>query len=122
MLCYDRTYFHRELSVEDRRLTGNCTPKLISPSNSSSSSPRSESLWNSAGLWEERDQTQWARSHLKSTLSSQFIRIPHNQGEISVSEVEILDGDASVVLSRGKRKFIYDFSIDIYWTVSSVLS
>ena len=131
-LYFDRTYFHRDLSAEDKALIGDCTPKPISSSSAPSSSaptplsPRSvknsqklQSQWNSSGTWEERDHTKWARDYLINELGSARFNIPLNQGEVMVSDVSIIDGEASVVMIRGKRKFIYDFTIDLTWKVSA---
>lgn len=67
------TYFHRELSAEEKILLGDSTPKRInSPgvtNGTSSPNPTGGSVWNSAGTYEEKNISEWSHSKLKSKLS-----------------------------------------------------
>jgi len=180
-----RTYFHREVTPEDRVLIGDCTPKLLSrtstsetPSRSSNSSGHGHghghgpsgntknhhsthgllyssssssssssnqsyvstpvvvarhtstnrggaqeqgqaqeqgSLWNSAGTWEERDYSKWGKNRLKSLLDHIVVYLPDKQGQVNVTDVSHIEGDASMVHIRGRNKLIYDFSLHVHW-------
>ena len=149
-----RTYFHREVTPEDRALLGDCAPKLLSRTSSSSvagtpSRPGSgsvsgsvntsvkthstggtsvstpsphasrvqESLWNTAGTWEERDYSKWGKSRLKSLLEHIVVYLPDKQGKVNVTDVSHIEGDASMIHIRGRNKLIYDFSLHVHWKV-----
>ena len=78
----------------------------------------SESLWNAAGTWEERDYSKWAKTQLRSTLEKVQYKFPSNQGSARVTAIRSIEGDASVVNIRGKRKLIYDFAIELTWSAT----
>lgn len=48
--------------------------------------------------------------------------------QLSISAVKAVDGDASIAVARGKRKNIYDFTVEfdwkacVEWFYSSILS
>jgi hypothetical protein len=125
-LIFTRTYFHRDLKPEDRELIGDCTPKRISTSNISSSSSSSsatkenktESAWNTAGTWEEKDYSKWAKRYLSEAIKKLVYSIPENKGVVSVLTVDSIEGDASTVHVRNRKKFIYDFSLTYTWKVN----
>jgi hypothetical protein len=78
------TYFHRELSVEEKRLLGDSTPKRIdspAPSSLGSSSPNpvAGSAWNAAGTYEEKNISEWAQTSLKKKLKAVNHRITNGQ-------------------------------------------
>lgn len=86
------TYFHRELSAEEKALIGDCTPQRIDVNNpttnqgprllgkspsittesktlgSSSNDTANGSAWNAAGTFEEKDVLSWSQSRLKALL------------------------------------------------------
>ena len=119
-------------------LLGDCTPQPITNGNMKSSAPVpikhnssamssskvtkvSESQWNASGTWEERDHSKWAKEFLTNELNSASFDFPLNQGEVTVSGINSVEGDASVVMIRGKKKFIYDITIELTWKVSASL-
>jgi len=80
------SYFHRELSIEEKELLGDCSPQRID-ANTIDNGPKlvtkriqgtgeisfdtnssSGSVWNSAGTFEERDISSWTKSRLKHLL------------------------------------------------------
>lgn len=93
------------------------TPVPVKINAAAISSTKSQSQWNASGTWEERDHSKWAKDYLTNELSSTSFSFPLNQGEVTVSGVSSVEGDASVVMIRGKKKFIYDFTIELNWTV-----
>jgi hypothetical protein len=70
------TYFHRELTAEEKLLLGDQTPKRIdSPAtaaailgSSPSPNPTGGSVWNSAGTYEEKNISDWSQSTLRKKL------------------------------------------------------
>ena len=108
------SYFHRELSDQEKQLLGDMNPKKLDPIQASSSSGKAGSAWNAAGTWEEKNCEVWASSKIRETLRS--IKINENGITIAVSSVENLSGEAAVTSVRGKKRYIYDFSLDAVWT------
>lgn len=76
------TYFHRELSEEDKKLLGDSTPKPISPAASNDPTVTAAgaggvgSAWNGAGTWEEKSYTTWARKHLEELIVGASMNVP----------------------------------------------
>jgi hypothetical protein len=82
------TYFHRELSVEEKRLLGDSTPKRIdSPApisgGGSSPNPVGGSAWNAAGTYEEKNISEWSQTSLKKKLRDVNHRITNGQVRLS---------------------------------------
>ncbi|CEG45713.1 hypothetical protein F443_01076 [Plasmopara halstedii] len=81
----------------------------------------SSSVWNSAGTWEERDKSEWARERLKFHILASFRVEDEAQGfDIKVTSFERCDGEAKVVFSRGKKRCGYDFSVKFAWESSDI--
>jgi hypothetical protein len=121
------SYFSRELSEQEKALLGDSTPKRIDSNGAvastgpvklsetpiSGSSKGTQSVWNAAGTWEERDCSEWAKKKLKEMLTKVKFMLPSSQGSVTVTTVRGLQGDASITLTRGKKKYIYDYSAEI---------
>jgi activator of HSP90 ATPase len=114
------TYFNRELSAEDKSLLGDNAPKPIraasaSPSPALEQQPQQQqagqSAWNAAGTWEEKDCSAWAKDRLKSILQS--LSSKSGSDNISVTKVKDVEGEASITVVRGKKKYIYDYSLNM---------
>lgn len=128
------TFFNRELSEADKALlaqsntgpqkisssdgihSGNNSPQLIHAKNGSDSKT---SAWNSAGTFEEKDMTKWATDTIKQSLID--IRILDIEGCIEGPKLNVIvksiDGICSYVYSRGKHKFIYDYTVSLSFTL-----
>ena len=111
-------YFHRTLSPEDTALIGDIRPKPITPANEAASSSgklTEGSAWNKANTWEEKECSSWAKEKIISIFSSQ-IEIDsskHPFTSIILKKIEKLDGHANVTHSRGKARFIYEYSFNL---------
>eukprot|EP00612_Vaucheria_litorea_P006995 CAMPEP_0171472678 /NCGR_PEP_ID=MMETSP0946-20130122/1412_1 /TAXON_ID=109269 /ORGANISM="Vaucheria litorea, Strain CCMP2940" /LENGTH=292 /DNA_ID=CAMNT_0012002343 /DNA_START=349 /DNA_END=1227 /DNA_ORIENTATION=- len=111
------TYFNRDLSEEEKNLIGNIAPKKIHVSDQNSIqnlSSRGESAWNTAGTWEEKNVTSWAKDRLEELIKNIKIVLP--KGTLAIKELNI-SGDASITFSRGKRRYLYEFSIKFDWEI-----
>jgi tetratricopeptide (TPR) repeat protein len=86
------------------------------------------SSWNHAGTWEERDFTQLVKDRLNEIGSDAFFeQVPQKaisdeaaigEGMMAVvKEVKSCTGDAQVVLTRGKKRHIFDFNMDLKFEV-----
>lgn len=64
------------------------------------------SRWNAAGTWEDSDISVWAHGHFKNLISA--VEVPSVQGKIT--GIERINGDCTIIFSRGKKKHGYDIS------------
>lgn len=71
------------------------------------------------GTWEERDVTPWAKETLSASLLCASYVLPDGSpspgSRGSIIEVSKIDGNASHAAVRGKKKYIYEFSITVKW-------
>ena len=77
---------------------------------------KSGSVWNSAGTWEEKSCDKWAIKTIKNKLLAIHIKTPDIT--VKITDVNSIQGEASITTVRGKKKYIYDFSLDIAWNAS----
>jgi len=122
------SYFHNELDEKSKALIGDIAPKKIENTtahsgpaggNNKNSNILGTSVWNGAGTWEEKDVTNWAKDTLtKSILQTKYtlpLSSPAPSALVTVEKVTKLDGHASVVVVRGKMRFIYEFCCKLEW-------
>jgi hypothetical protein len=81
------------------------------------------SSWNAAGTFESRDLTAWAKPWLQGRLSHDFLGGECSlntcaSASIVVKELKDLNGDAEIIATRGKRKYVCDFSFTIVFQLS----
>jgi len=122
------SYFDREIDEETKQMIGDIAPKKIDPSakETGNGAPKpldpSTSAWNTAGTWEEKNVTTWAVSTLKAALLAAEYALPEgspSSGALAtVSKVSKLEGHASYATVRGKKRYIYEFSVGIKWTLT----
>lgn len=137
------SYFTREVSEEEKALLQQAAgPKLIgsaaatssaatTPTASSAPTPTpvnnaqessatgaaAASAWNQAGTWEEKDTTAWCTSCLKKHLTAAAVPGIYSA---KVKEVKDCSGDASVVLTRGKKRYVFDYHLTLKFDVVHV--
>lgn len=129
------TFFHNELSEEAKALIGDIAPqKLAAASNTPTPIDKSmvmdtTSAWNKAGTWEEKDVTKWATESLTKMLVEETtydIPLEGNwkkcakfEGDLaaSIDKIKVLDGHASYVSVRGKKRYIFEFRIELVWRI-----
>lgn len=128
------SYFDREIDDEAKALIGDIAPKKLNasgsgnddcspkPINSSTADVGGKSAWNTAGTWEERDVTPWAKETLQAALLTAEYILPDGSpspgSRAIVSKVSKLEGNCSFASVRGKKKYIYEFSITIKWVLT----
>jgi hypothetical protein len=111
------SYFHTELSEETKQLIGDIAPKkldITTTTGSTTTSSSSLSAWNQAQTWEEKDCTEWA----KRTFIETFQKNPQDKHqEWSIQSVQVEPtSHASIVTSRGKKRYLYEFTnVQITW-------
>ena len=129
------SYFNNEMDEQTKALIGDNAPKALNdPSAIDDSMPQplpaaggassglstAPSAWNHAGTFESRDMTSWAKSRLEQYLKQATFMLPSDPSgnppslfgpvEVSAKEVKDVKGDAEIVITRGKKKAIYDMS------------
>ncbi len=146
------SYFTRELDEGAAELIGNVTPQKIVAGASAAAagagaagdgggggqdggqggggeggagggSVRAGSAWNRAGTWEEVDKTSWCKEQLHEWLRE--IKVLQG-GDVpftcAVTDVKQLEGDGSLLMARGKLRFLFDFSFKLKWAVKLTAS
>jgi len=77
-------------------ICGNKNPQRVS----NTSGP---SLWNNNTTWEDRDMSDWTSKHLKTLLEN--LTVPSfSNGQLTLTQVSKVEGDATIVFTRGKKK------------------
>ncbi|NIG57926.1 activator of 90 kDa heat shock protein ATPase [Pontoporia blainvillei] len=67
--------------------------------------------------WTERDASNWSTDKLKTLFLA--VRVQNEEGKCEVTEVNKLDGEASINNRKGKLIFFYEWSIKLNWTGTS---
>jgi hypothetical protein len=132
------SFFHHEQTEEEKRLIGDITPKRIDPTQlQQDRGPQmlveknnGTSAWNKAGTWEEKDVTDWAIESLKDKVSSCEYDLPDSSPDpnahVQVTKISKLISSkvaggtchASVATVRGKKRYIFEFSICVHWEMT----
>ncbi|GAX29214.1 hypothetical protein FisN_28Lh042 [Fistulifera solaris] len=113
------SYFTRELSTEEKQQLGDMAPKRLDevapqPARLPVATPTATaaaSKWNQAGTWEEKDTTAWCKESLEQRLKDTTVE--DSTLEVSISKVDDLTGDASVAITGGKKRYIFDFHVKL---------
>merc|ERR1719421_447726 len=113
------SYFNNELDEKTKSLIGDITPKAISAAdaNKSATIENGGSAWNTAGTFESKNVTPWAKERIKQLLSD--AEFEGGACSISVLNVKDITGDAEITMNRGKRKFLCDFDVTVEWKLVS---
>ncbi|XP_057344258.1 activator of 90 kDa heat shock protein ATPase homolog 1 isoform X2 [Manis pentadactyla] len=67
--------------------------------------------------WTERDASNWSTDKLKTLFLA--VQVQNEEGQCEVTEVNKLDGEASINNRKGKLIFFYEWSIKLNWTGTS---
>jgi Fe-S cluster assembly iron-binding protein IscA len=71
------------------------------------------SSWNTAGTWEERTHTKWAEGRIGELLVTGDAIAETDSARVLLTSVKKLEGDATVVMVRGKPRHGFDFSLTL---------
>jgi tetratricopeptide (TPR) repeat protein len=120
------SYFHNELTDEAKELIGDIAPKKLETATGAAttngeSNDKATSAWNTAGTWEERDVTAWAVTSLQDQLNASTYKLPVSSpapGATVAVTSAVVTGHASVATVRGKKRFLYEFSIVVDWKLT----
>jgi tetratricopeptide (TPR) repeat protein len=92
------------------------------------------SSWNSAGTWEEKDCSAFVKDRLTEICNSVTVQVTlpgdstsasGEDGQMAtdhvvnarITSVDKCDGNAHIVLTRGKKRFIYEYHINLKFEV-----
>jgi tetratricopeptide (TPR) repeat protein len=118
------SYFNNELSDQAAALIGDITPKKLETTTetgttaSTSATAKTTSAWNQAGTWEEKNVTAWAKQSLQDQLKATQYKLPASSpapGALVTVTAAVITGDASVAQVRGKKRYLYEFSVVLDW-------
>lgn len=103
-----------------KALIGDITPKAISPGTAGDAAKTASpadgtSAWNTAGTFESRDHSSWARDAVTNVLQPVTFTLPGGMGSARVVKITKVEGDAEVASARGKTKHIYDITVELDW-------
>jgi hypothetical protein len=70
------------------------------------------SVWNAAGTYEEKDQTEWAKKELATILSAIRLELDGG-GSVRCVEATGFQGDAGIHVVRGRKRYLFDFKFDV---------
>ena len=75
------------------------------------------SVWNAGSyFWEEKSVAKWAEDRLKEVLST--FKYPFAGGELKITQVDKLNGEASISIRKGKKIISYDYNSILKWECS----
>jgi len=119
------SYFHNELDENTKALIGDIAPKKIeTPAPvAAAASKQGTSQWNTAGTWEEKNVSEWAKTSLTEMVLQTSYVLPSSSpapgAVVTATKVSKLEGHASVAVVRGKTRFIYEFSCKLDWQLKN---
>lgn len=110
-------YFHDQAN---RGTAPAAKPKKLSEAEAAALSAKLEgsggsglSSWNTAGTWEERTHTKWAEGRIGELLVTGDAVGETESARVKLTSVKKLEGDATVVMVRGKPRHGFDFSLTL---------
>lgn len=113
------SYFHTEISDEAKALIaaqGFGKPQKLDQATADKEAKGGASTWNQAGTYEEKGMKKWLEDKLRSSLIDISFAIPNGVGGAIVTKaVENISGDASISVSRGKRRHLLDASFEVVY-------
>ncbi|GBG29681.1 Small glutamine-rich tetratricopeptide repeat-containing protein [Hondaea fermentalgiana] len=125
------TFFNRELTEEEKEMLKDNKPKQVSEEAEAILAKEQElaskgaSAWNHGGTFEERPMSKWAEPKLKEYLESLSCPVQlvdsdgdAESGTLKVTDLKNIDGDASITFTRGKKRHMFDYSLDVAWSVA----
>lgn len=112
------TFFNNELTEEAKQLIGDIAPKKVEdPNRVQIKSVDGGSAWNQGNTFEEKDMTAWAKGKLEKIVSGISAPLGSGEGVVTSLEVSNLEGDASIAVVRGAKRYIFDFTFTLAVTL-----
>ena len=116
------SFFTHEQTAEERALIGDIAPKRIENATiaATPAARKNEdgvSSWNSAGTWEEKDVSRWAKESMMEKL--QGCEYSGRGVEVRTTKVVLEEASASRATVRGKRRFLFEFVVVAHWEATT---
>jgi len=113
------TYFNNELDQKTKQLIGDIAPKKLDSFEAPPVSSPSVvgSVWNQAGTFEEKDMTSYAIDKIKKDVDKTVVELEELVGTITT--IIKSEGEASIVISRGKKRYLYDIKLTLKFEITS---
>ena len=127
------SFFHHEQTEEEKKLIGDITPKRLDPAQiptDTTNKDKDVSAWNKAGTWEEKDTTEWAIQSVKDKVMEAEYQLPEGSPDPN-AHVKVIDvsklisskkaggtAHASVAKVRGKKRYIFEFTVCVHWQMT----
>lgn len=100
-------YYH--FGTTDKEQAKNYVPQRIDPVVvDGSSKPTGVSSWNHGTTWEDKNMIGWAKKVMQALLEDEPMQVTGSSVQMSKTSVE---GDASIVYSRGKPRIGFELKI-----------
>jgi len=114
------SFFNNDMTDEQKALIGDIAPKAIdsTPQPIAAVARKASdgaSSWNKAGTWEEKDTSEWCKQTLETALSK--VEVEANSLTSKVAKVDDMAGDASVVVIRAKKRYVFDLSCSLNFEI-----
>lgn len=95
-------------------------PQLISAGSdaptSTTTSSSGPSAWNSSGTtWEEKGVSDWAKERLETLFVGIEPADGVAPGTVSITRATSVNGEASLVYTRGKKRCSFEFQVTLEW-------
>jgi len=92
-------------------------PQKIDPALAAANEAKSAgSVWNAAGTYEEKDQTEWAKACLAELLSAARTELDGG-GCVRCMGAKNIAGDVGIHVVRGKKRFLFDLKLSVPFEV-----
>ena len=110
------SFFHRDIDDEAKKLIGSIAPKKITTPVEPKVAPASGagSAWNNGGTYEEKNMDKWAKGRLKELLDGSTVSL-FKKYSLKITDVKKLEGEAQVLVLRGKKRFMFEFNVELRW-------
>ena len=113
------SFFHRDIDDEAKKLIGSIAPKKIETREEDKTIANGAgSVWNQGGTYEEKNVDKVAKQRLEELFMS-LNNVKFNEFNINVEKVKKLEGEAQVLVLRGKKRFMYEFDVELNFKAKS---
>lgn len=114
------SFFHRDIDDEAKKLIGSIAPKKITTPVAANAAPAggAGSVWNKGGTYEEKNMDKWAKSRLKELLEGNTVSL-FKEFSLKITDVKKLEGEAQVLVLRGKKRFMFEFNVELRWCAAN---
>mmetsp|Transcript_17635 Transcript_17635/g.21415 ORF Transcript_17635/g.21415 Transcript_17635/m.21415 type:complete len:321 (+) Transcript_17635:1026-1988(+) len=111
-------HFRKEKTADEIELLSHIRPNRIGSEDdllNTTGVSGSESAWNQAKTWEERDVSESTRKKLREMVKQISHESEDGSIKLSVKSIEKVSGEAQIVMVNGKKGPVYDMSLELNW-------